>query len=262
MERELVFISHITEESELAIEIKEIIKTAFLGMIDVFVSSDGESIGLGQLWLSEIRDNLKKCSVEIILCSEKSIKRPWINFEAGAGWIKDIPVIPICHSGMTKANLPTPINSLQSIEISDFEKILPILAKALNCQVPQINLDTFKEKILQLEYKYKEEATSSEFWINVNKCFQKINNFHKEIIPTLKEQEKVDLTVVVDDFKDILKDLYDFLIPNGIVRCTPHDVVVHGISTVDIGRFGFEKKYYIELTEKGKEIIKDKRFKF
>lgn len=255
MEKELVFISHITEESELAIEIKEVIKTAFLGMIDVFVSSDGESIELGELWLNKIRENLKKCSVEIILCSNESIKRPWINFEAGAGWIKDIPVIPICHSGMTKENLPTPINSLQSIEIANLEKILPILAKALNCQVPQINLDIFKENISKFENKHKEDAELSKFWRNINECFQKINNFHKEIIPTFKKVGKVDLTVVVDDFKEIFKDLDDFLIPNGVAKCTPHGYA-------DIGRFGLEKKYLIELTEKGKEIIKDERFKF
>lgn len=86
MDRPIVFISHISEESAIAVTIKKLIDESFLGMLDVFVSSDnGESLPMGSRWLQRINDALKKCSVELILCSPQSIKRPWINFEAGAG---------------------------------------------------------------------------------------------------------------------------------------------------------------------------------
>ena len=44
MDRPIVFISHISEESAIAVTIKKLIDESFLGMLDVFVSSDnGES---------------------------------------------------------------------------------------------------------------------------------------------------------------------------------------------------------------------------
>lgn len=101
MSKPIIFISHITEEKEIAIELKKLIEKKILGMMEVFVSSDENSIKLGHKWLEDITYALKNCVIEIILCSSESIKRPWINFEAGAGWIREnIPVIPLCHSGM------------------------------------------------------------------------------------------------------------------------------------------------------------------
>lgn len=114
MTKKIVFISHVTEEKELAIKTKELIETSFLGMIEVFVSSDEHNVSLGQKWLDNITNSLKTCAIEIILCSPKSISRPWINFEAGACWIRDIPVIPFCHSGMIPSKLPMPLNLLRN----------------------------------------------------------------------------------------------------------------------------------------------------
>jgi len=47
MSKKIVFISHIKEEKELALQVKHFIEDAFLGIIDVFVSSDENSIPLG-----------------------------------------------------------------------------------------------------------------------------------------------------------------------------------------------------------------------
>ncbi len=44
MTKSLVFISHIGDEAEIATEFKTLIEDHFLGLIDVFVSSDGTSI--------------------------------------------------------------------------------------------------------------------------------------------------------------------------------------------------------------------------
>ena len=42
----------------------------------------------------------------LLLCSPSSIKRHWIHFEAGCGWIQKKPVIPICYGGLTSSQLP------------------------------------------------------------------------------------------------------------------------------------------------------------
>lgn len=53
---------------------------------------------------------LNLASVHVILCSPESVARPWIQFEAGAAQIRGIPIIPICHSGLTPAQLPVPLS--------------------------------------------------------------------------------------------------------------------------------------------------------
>ena len=123
-----MFLSHIHEEKELAITIKEALESEFAGFIDVFVSSDGVSIPAGSNFLKLIEDGLVNCLGALYLISPASVKRNWINFELGAVWARNIisirttgvsiPTIPICHSGMTIGALPQPINSLNGIQAS------------------------------------------------------------------------------------------------------------------------------------------------
>lgn len=85
MEKIHVFISHITEEKETALCLKEFLKESLGWGLRIFVSSDYESIGGGDIWFTTIVDALKASPVEIVLLSPASVGRPWINFEAGVG---------------------------------------------------------------------------------------------------------------------------------------------------------------------------------
>ena len=111
MAKPVVFISHITEEAKLAALIKDHIQKAFIGMIDVFVSSDGSSIEPGTKWLAGISTNLQVAQAMLVLCSQASVKRPWINFEAGAAWVKNINTVPVCHTDMPRNGLPVPLSA-------------------------------------------------------------------------------------------------------------------------------------------------------
>lgn len=146
MQKPLVFISHITTEKEIAVAFKELIEGAFLGMIEVFVSSDPNSIAMGGRWLENITYGLQKCIIEIVIASPTSVTRPWINFEAGAGWVRDISAIPLCHSGMTPSTLPAPLSSLQAAVATDathLERVTAVLAKAIDCKLPQVDYSRF-----------------------------------------------------------------------------------------------------------------------
>lgn len=155
--KKLVFISHIGEESELAILISDEIKSAFLGMLDTFVSSDGESIPSGSRWLQKIDTALKKASILISLCSPQSVDRPWINFEAGASWMTGIPSVPLCHSGLSKDQLKMPLAALESADLNnedDLRKIFDELTKVLGSQKPDVDLKSFIEKCRPLVKQY------------------------------------------------------------------------------------------------------------
>jgi hypothetical protein len=157
MDKLLVFISHISEEREIAIELKNLISASFLEMINTFVSSDFASVDLGQRWLDDITTALENCAVEIILCSPLSVERQWINFEAGAGWIRKIPVIPLCHSGMEPDELPIPIKLLQTGKLTE-EPVLKAtfakLAKLYGSVSPNVEFNEFINKVKSFELGY------------------------------------------------------------------------------------------------------------
>lgn len=155
-----IFLSHIGQEAELAGYLKSQIEKDFLGLVDIFVSTQEQSISLGEKWLDNVSTALKDAAAMLVLCSPWSIARPWINFEAGAGWVKGIPVVPLCHSGMTPVQLPTPLNSLQGTLMTDVEKlqkIYNVIAHALGSQAPQGQHDELVAKISGFESRYQRE---------------------------------------------------------------------------------------------------------
>lgn len=100
MAKSKLFISHISDESETAQVLKRHLAKDFLNLLDIFVSSDRKTIAAGSKWLDEVSFALRDAQIEIVLCSKESTARPWVNFEAGAGWIRGIRVIPVCHRGL------------------------------------------------------------------------------------------------------------------------------------------------------------------
>jgi len=227
--KKTVFISHITEEKDLAIHVKVFIEEAFLGLIDVFISSDEHSISLGEKWLNDITDSLKDCTIEIIICSPISIKRPWINFEAGAGWIRDIPVIPLCHSGIEPSRLPLPLNLLQGANLNDsssLKLLLPVLSKAIDSKEPSYDFSNLINNVLDFEKKYT-------YWDECNRVFGDINKLNPQIISGLRNEQniKIDLTEInARSFENLLpflksNNLLDFR-KSGITKMTGTGTII------------------------------------
>ncbi|MFZ2643293.1 MAG: toll/interleukin-1 receptor domain-containing protein [Verrucomicrobiia bacterium] len=212
-EKKTVFLSHIAEEKELAILFKNLIEDHFLGLIDVFVSSDERNIGLGQKWLDDITNSLKQCVAEVILCSPVSIKRPWINFEAGAGWIRDIPVIPLCHSGVDPSSLPLPLSLLQAAkasEVSSLKLVFPVLANALGSRTPTVDFTAFIQEAASFEARYT-------FWNQCNSGLAFIKQHYKDIWSTLEAGKTVSLDLTEVQIAELEKAT-TFLQTNNILN--------------------------------------------
>lgn len=168
MAEKLIFLSHIHEESELAVLIKEALEQEFSGFVQVFVSSDGTSIPAGSNFLRHIENGLVNCIGAIYLISPKSVKRNWINFELGAVWIRnainirnsgpEIPTVPFCHSGTTPATLPAPLNNLNAINTnnsSELERAFRALHHAAGGKGNlRTDFDILAEKVRIIERKY------------------------------------------------------------------------------------------------------------
>jgi hypothetical protein len=154
MAKTRVFISHISSETALAQAVKQRLQRDFLGLLDIFVSSDQTTIRAGSKWLEEVDKALKGADVQIVLASKDSVGRPWVNFEAGAVWLRGIPVVPLCHSGMTPEELPVPLSMLQSVSVDDpngLRKLYDTLALRAKVDAPSIDFAAVASELKALE---------------------------------------------------------------------------------------------------------------
>ena len=147
------FISHISEEAELAKQLNTALNRDFLSFLDVFVSSDGESIQAGDEWLKSIDLAIRQSTLMLILCSPASIRRSWINFEAGAAWMQGVPIIPICHAGFTPRDLSIPLSLHQGVLLSDangLRRVYQRIAQELNCALPNRSFDQLSKALTKV----------------------------------------------------------------------------------------------------------------
>ena len=113
-----IFISFIHEEEPVAVAVKELLRPS-LGKWNVFLSSDKWQIFAGEQWLDRIKAELQPAKVVILLLSSRSVKRPWVNFEAGAAWLTGKVIIPACFAGLSKDDLPKPYSNFQALDLPD-----------------------------------------------------------------------------------------------------------------------------------------------
>src|SRR6187549_1113281 len=112
-----LFISHISEEAEIAALLKQIVESDFAGQVNLFASSDITSIRGGENWLDAIRQGITKSTAVLVLCSHASVQRPWVQFEVGAAWMLGTTIVPICHSALGPRDLPMPLSALEGVEL-------------------------------------------------------------------------------------------------------------------------------------------------
>ena len=158
MSKKVVFISHFSGEAGLSTLLKELIEERFLNMIEVFSSSHPESLQLGSEWFSTIKTNLASADLIIVLCSPISITKPWINFEAGCGFIRNIPVIPLCHSGLKPHELRQPLVAFQGAELNSADAIKALftrIAEVLESTAPPIDASSFIYAVKEFEKNMK-----------------------------------------------------------------------------------------------------------
>lgn len=153
-EENKVFISHSADETNAAIKIKSLLRNSFGKDLEVFISSDYRSIAGGDHWFEKIVDALKSSKVVLVMLSEHSVDRPWINFEAGAGKGAENRVIPVVFRSFSKDRVVAPLSLLQvrdSKIVKDLEGMLIDIGSIL-AQDPNItDLELFIEELTEIE---------------------------------------------------------------------------------------------------------------
>ena len=112
-----IFISYWAGEQGVATSLCDFVTTSLPDKTTIFMADSGTIRG-GDNWLDIIKRELKESKVVLSILSTDSVKRPWINFEAGAAWIDKI-LIPLCFGLLEKGNMPAPYNQLQVLQLRE-----------------------------------------------------------------------------------------------------------------------------------------------
>jgi hypothetical protein len=138
-----VLLCHVREEAQVASVLKEWIESSLDR--DVLVSGEEQDIRLDEQRLAQVDHALNEARVVLLLCSERSIRRPWIGFEAGCAWMKRVPVVAVCHGGCAASDLPPLLASFPAYQADDpasCQALLETLAGHLRkTRVPRIDFD-------------------------------------------------------------------------------------------------------------------------
>src|SRR5258706_16087192 len=96
----IIFFSHSSLDKDVLGKLKNLFSEKTGGSIDVFLSSDGQSIPLGRNWVHRVEDALDSSKLMIIFVTPNSLRSNWIYFESGFAYAKKIRVVPVGFLGV------------------------------------------------------------------------------------------------------------------------------------------------------------------
>lgn len=202
MDKPTIFFSHSSKDRDLILPIKNKLTDITSGIIDIFMSSDGQSIPFGRNWVSKIEEGLKNAKIMFVFVTPNSIKSEWIYFEAGYAYSKEIEVIPV-GIGIHIGELKAPLNLLQGFDI--------LSCDSMNNFISIINkkfLLSFKEGFEESDYAPIYQAVFNDkieinFWkvfkVGLYKCYSQYPAPSKEC-----DIIRYDVDKFYDDIRDYL----------------------------------------------------------
>jgi len=141
-----VFISFVHEDKSIAVALQSVIEQELHLSNSVFLSADQSQVLAGHIWFDRIRDALRSCGVLVLLLSGRSLRRAWVNFEAGAVWLT--------------GRLPQPYAGMQAVDLNeDLDYLLSSIHQHLGLNSPP-PLTSFGRLLRNAEKKSPTEGES------------------------------------------------------------------------------------------------------
>jgi hypothetical protein len=113
--RRRMFISYVHEDESVAVAVQRLLEQVL--EVSVFLSSDRTRVYAGDLWLQKITAALTEAEVVLLMLSQRSVRRPWVNFEAGGAWLMGKKVIPCCYGNQAPGAMPHPYSAVQAVHL-------------------------------------------------------------------------------------------------------------------------------------------------
>ncbi|MEN6422301.1 MAG: toll/interleukin-1 receptor domain-containing protein [Smithella sp.] len=186
MEKPTIFFSHSSKDKIFISELKKKVLEQTSGTIEIFQSSDGESIPFGKNWVHKIEENLNNAKIMFVFVSPNSIKSNWIYFESGFSYSKGIRVIPIGILGIDVGSILPPMSLLQGFNVHNHEglnNIIAILNDEFKCQ--------YKPAFSEIDFEFIQKQAGFLEYID-NSTFDNIDYFETEFRSDLSDNELVE----------------------------------------------------------------------
>lgn len=166
MDKPTIFFSHSSQDSSTILPIKNRLSSITANVIDIFMSSDGQSIPFGHNWIHKIEEGLNNAQIMFVFVTPTSVDSAWIYFEAGFAYSKKIEVIPV-GIGVNIGQLKAPLNLLQGFDITSVDSLdnfITIINKKFDLK--------FKETFTEADYDtIFRSVTGSSNLLNISDIF-------------------------------------------------------------------------------------------
>ncbi|MBL1376648.1 toll/interleukin-1 receptor domain-containing protein [Zobellella iuensis] len=168
MEKPTIFFSHSSADKDYISYLHKKVSATTAKTVEIFQSSDGQSIPFGNNWVHKIEENLHKAKVMFVFVSPTSLSSSWIYFESGFAYSRGVKVIPIGIKGVDVGGLRPPLNLLQGFNINSengMNNIITVLNREFGCEYSEsyteydfVELSGFDETISSEESKLIEKV--------------------------------------------------------------------------------------------------------
>lgn len=191
----LIFVSHDSQDAELAETFSKLISSVSAGVLKIFRSSDTkgtQGIEYGAEWYPTLMKKIESASDIVCLLTERSIDRPWILYEAGVAKGKlNTPVYGVALGIPLNRASTGPFAQFQNCD--DNEESLTKLVMQLVGRIPGAEPD--HDVILTQVQIFKESA---------KKCLEKLD---KKGGRETQKSEEVSVPKLFEEIKVMFQDL-------------------------------------------------------
>lgn len=178
----IVFFSHSSKDKLLLEEIKNVIHKNCKNEVNLFVSSDGQSMPIGKNWVHSLEKALKEAKLMFVFLTPNSINSHWVYFESGYAYSKGIDVIPVGIAGIDLNDLKPPINLLQGFNLNSYHalnNIIALMNKRLNTSIP-VNISKKQFQTIESKLGYSLNTHQESIAEIVDLIYLSVNE-HKDI---------------------------------------------------------------------------------
>ncbi len=190
----VLFVSHAAVDMELALLLKRAVGRGFPSLT-IFDASDPESLKPTEDWAHSVLDNLRATNLVLVIATERSVKRQWVWFEAGASWDRTSRLVTCGIGKIHKGNLPLPFSIYMAFSLTeprDLEGLFNLIQERLGgrgTQVPDFGdlagrFGTIEDTLVR-DQRALDDPLYEERWRLVNERIERMDSNGREALKLL-----------------------------------------------------------------------------
>ncbi len=176
-----VFLSHSSQDQAALGEFKKALEQKTGRSVQLFLSSDGQSIPLGRNWIHRIEQALDDAALMLVFLSPAAVASPWIFFEAGYAYSRKLRVVPIAFAGFDISRLAPPLSLMQGFGLSSSDGMNNVIA-LINQQFDLSFIEDFSEQDYLAVFGGAGASTLTGAMVHVNEILVKLPGDTDELL--------------------------------------------------------------------------------